>query len=50
MKAVLLRLILIVALPFGVVAVICMDWRNEPWRSVGEFVQDWADAFKDGVL
>lgn len=50
MKALLLRLILLVAFPFAIVAVICMDWRMEPWQSVREFARDWAGVFKDGVL
>jgi hypothetical protein len=50
MKATILRLILLVAFPFAVLAVICMDWRTTPWRSVCELTREWAGFFMNGNI
>lgn len=50
MKALVLRLLLVLVFPFLAIVVVCMDWRDGPVRSLGEFARDWADVFRKGAL
>lgn len=50
MKALILRLLLVLVFPFLAIVVISMDWRAAPARSLGEFAREWADVFRKGAL
>lgn len=43
-------LLMLLAFPFGVVAVAVMDWRGDPWSSVCEFAGNWLSVFRRGFL
>lgn len=50
MKALVLRLLLLLVFPFLAVVIACMDWRSSPVRSLAEFSREWADVFRKGTL
>lgn len=50
MKALVLRLLLLLVFPLLAIVVACMDWRSSPARSLVEFAREWVDVFRKGTL
>lgn len=50
MKALILRLLLVLVFPLLAIVVVCMDWRAAPVRSLAGFAREWVDVFRKGAL